>query len=371
MTKRRSLFRILTYIGFLVAAICIVNAAPAVAAPTSYTYDALNRLTEVEYADGTAIAYTYDAAGNRLTEVVDTAAPTVAIEAPTTGDAYTTDASTLNLSGTAADDTAVESVTWSDDRGGSGTAVGTTNWMVSDISLQPGVNVLTVTATDSAGKTATTTLTVTLVTSTPLATPTQEPTPNPMGSNTPAVSVTPTPALEATPSRTWTDTPLATWSPTLTSTPTSTATPTDTPTPTPTSTCEPTGTPYCSDQCPPPNTPAPGCGYPGGGYCMQHPQCASNEACVPSSNSSISGCCACATVTPSPTPTPTITAAPANCIGDCDGGGNVTVNEIVKLVDIVLGTAAASSCPSGIPPGQSVSVALIIRAVNSAVNGCP
>jgi len=32
---------------------------------TSYTYDKLNRLIRVEYADGTVITYTYDAAGNR------------------------------------------------------------------------------------------------------------------------------------------------------------------------------------------------------------------------------------------------------------------------------------------------------------------
>lgn len=35
-----------------------------------YTYDSLNRLTKVEREDGTAVEYTYDAAGNRLTKTV-------------------------------------------------------------------------------------------------------------------------------------------------------------------------------------------------------------------------------------------------------------------------------------------------------------
>jgi YD repeat-containing protein len=35
-------------------------------ATTSYTYDSLNRLIRVTYADGSVIRYTYDAAGNRL-----------------------------------------------------------------------------------------------------------------------------------------------------------------------------------------------------------------------------------------------------------------------------------------------------------------
>jgi YD repeat-containing protein len=37
----------------------------------TYTLDALNRLTGVSYANGDVVAYTYDAQGNRLTEVVN------------------------------------------------------------------------------------------------------------------------------------------------------------------------------------------------------------------------------------------------------------------------------------------------------------
>jgi YD repeat-containing protein len=38
------------------------------AATALYTYDALHRLIRVTYADGSVIRYTYDAAGNRLTQ---------------------------------------------------------------------------------------------------------------------------------------------------------------------------------------------------------------------------------------------------------------------------------------------------------------
>jgi len=36
----------------------------------SYTYDTLGRVTQVSYSNGTVIAYSYDAAGNRSTVVV-------------------------------------------------------------------------------------------------------------------------------------------------------------------------------------------------------------------------------------------------------------------------------------------------------------
>src|SRR5207244_9180387 len=77
--------------------------------------------------------------------------PTVAITTPTSGSTYSTTAPLVPLGGVAASAVGVTRVTWVNDRGGSGTAIGRTVWTVPGIALQPGTNVLTVTAWDSAG----------------------------------------------------------------------------------------------------------------------------------------------------------------------------------------------------------------------------
>jgi fibronectin type 3 domain-containing protein len=93
--------------------------------------------------------------------IADTHAPTVALTSPTTGTTYETPQGTLDLRGTAADNVGVVTVRWSNSRGGSGTANGTTTWSVSGITLVKGQNVITVTARDQAGNEGTYTLTVT------------------------------------------------------------------------------------------------------------------------------------------------------------------------------------------------------------------
>ena len=61
----------------------------------------------------------------------------------------------------------------------------------------------------------------------------------------------------------------------------------------------------------------------------------------------------------------------ATCTGDCDGSGAVGVNEIITLVNIVLGTAQPLVCANGgLPIGGDVTIAVLIQAVNSALNGC-
>ena len=105
-----------------------------------------------------------DAAGHVGTDVVtvtraDGVAPTVAISAPA---ANTVTSNTLvSLSGVAKDDTGVTEVTWTNNRGGSGRAVGTTSWTVADVALQGGVNVITVVAQDAAGNRTPAAVTVT------------------------------------------------------------------------------------------------------------------------------------------------------------------------------------------------------------------
>ena len=88
-------------------------------------------------------------------------APVITITSPTTAATFTTSSATLSLGGTASDNVAVTQVTWTNDRGGSGTANGTTSWSANDVILQPGVNVLTVTASDAAGNISSDVLTVT------------------------------------------------------------------------------------------------------------------------------------------------------------------------------------------------------------------
>jgi hypothetical protein len=59
------------------------------------------------------------------------------------------------------------------------------------------------------------------------------------------------------------------------------------------------------------------------------------------------------------------------CAGNCDSGGTVTVDEIITLVNIALGSAPPSACPAGIPPGRDVDITLIVEAVGNALaEGC-
>ena len=64
------------------------------------------------------------------------------------------------------------------------------------------------------------------------------------------------------------------------------------------------------------------------------------------------------------------TTAPV-CTGDCDGSGDVTVNELITMVNIALGNAALSACTAGDADGSGdITINEIIAAVNNALNGC-
>lgn len=72
---------------------------------------------------------------------------------------------------------------------------------------------------------------------------------------------------------------------------------------------------------------------------------------------------------PMPTATPTTPAG--GCIGDCDGGGTVTVDEIVTMVNIALGTQPVGNCLAGDSDGSnSITVDEILSAIQNALNGC-
>ena len=84
----------------------------------------------------------------------------IAITSPTSNFTYTTGSSTVSLGGTASDKAGVTQVAWTNDRGGGGIARGTTAWSITGISLQTGLNVITVSARNGAGSVVSTTLTV-------------------------------------------------------------------------------------------------------------------------------------------------------------------------------------------------------------------
>lgn len=80
----------------------------------------------------------------------DVTPPVASITLPTSTGMHTTDQNTISLSGMASDNISVSSVTWANNRGGSGTADGTTSWSTPKIALFSGENVITVTAKDQA-----------------------------------------------------------------------------------------------------------------------------------------------------------------------------------------------------------------------------
>jgi hypothetical protein len=80
---------------------------------------------------------------------------------------------------------------------------------------------------------------------------------------------------------------------------------------------------------------------------------------------------------PSPTPTatdtpsrPTVTPRPpAECLGDCDGDGQIAIAEIVRGVGLALGNAVAP-CADFDPEGDGVRIADLVKAVSGALDGC-
>jgi len=80
---------------------------------------------------------------------------------------------------------------------------------------------------------------------------------------------------------------------------------------------------------------------------------------------------------PTPTPTaplatPTATPGVSTCVGDCNGDGSVTVDEIITGVNIALGITPVSAClVLDANDDGSVTVDEILQAVNNALNGCP
>ncbi|MFI5396905.1 MAG: choice-of-anchor Q domain-containing protein [Candidatus Binatia bacterium] len=66
-----------------------------------------------------------------------------------------------------------------------------------------------------------------------------------------------------------------------------------------------------------------------------------------------------------------VPASPTTCFGDCNGDGQVTVDEILMMTNIALGNANVSTCLAGTAnhDGQ-ITVDEILTAVDNALNGC-
>ena len=70
-----------------------------------------------------------------------------------------------------------------------------------------------------------------------------------------------------------------------------------------------------------------------------------------------------------PTATPTVTSLV--CGGDCNRNGEVTVDELLTLVNIALGNAGTMSCVAGdVNQDRAITINEVLAAVNNALNGC-
>jgi hypothetical protein len=82
--------------------------------------------------------------------------PTIQITSPAAATAARATSPRTAIAGQAAAAAgSIARVAWTNDRGGSGDAIGTTSWTVPDLALLPGINVITVTVTDTNGVGAT------------------------------------------------------------------------------------------------------------------------------------------------------------------------------------------------------------------------
>jgi hypothetical protein len=134
----------------------------------------------------------------------------------------------------------------------------------------------------------------------------------------------------------------------------------------------------CSMPTPTPTPTAPCTSVPCSGSCAVCPPCTPGTVCPNycelGTCEMVSGSCACVPGISTPTPTPAVLP----CVGDCNGDSLVTVDEIVRMVNIALNgepspnTCRGSDqwCNSG-PVVGAIGITCLIDAVNDALYGCP
>jgi hypothetical protein len=60
------------------------------------------------------------------------------------------------------------------------------------------------------------------------------------------------------------------------------------------------------------------------------------------------------------------------CVGDCGGDGEVTVNELLTMVNIALGNVPVSACEAGdTNQDGEITINEILIGVNNALTQCP
>jgi hypothetical protein len=60
------------------------------------------------------------------------------------------------------------------------------------------------------------------------------------------------------------------------------------------------------------------------------------------------------------------------CVGDCNGDGEVTIEELLLMVNIALGAQNVSACACGDPDNSGeIDISEILQGVNNALTGCP
>ncbi len=226
----------------------------------------------------------------------------------------------------------------------------------------------------------------------PTKTPTPKPTPTLGNILPPQLFPTATPTLSIfLPPKIPTATPtLGIFLPTFkpTSTPPIFLPPTFKPTSTPTlgiflPTLKPTSTPpiFLPPTFKPTNTPSPTPVLP---LCTTDDDCDEGASCIELGDDfpGVAVCVPDATPTPdatettTPTSTPSATPtwtpqpeAPDGCYGDCNLDGNVSIAELVRLVNMALDDPDAVPCES-MDPEEKVSIADLVKAVNSSLDGC-
>src|SRR5262249_40362205 len=60
----------------------------------------------------------------------------------------------------------------------------------------------------------------------------------------------------------------------------------------------------------------------------------------------------------------------ASCSGDCDGSGEVTVDEVLKMVNIAIGRMDPLVCAHNMPSESAVDVTFCVKAVANALGSC-